>query len=381
MAELKAKAGLEDVVATDSSICFIDGDRGVLSYRGYDIHDLARYSTFEETCYLLWHGRLPVKRRARRSAVAAGGGAAAARGGPAADEDAAAGGRDGRAAHAGLGAGALRSRRPRQLGPARRTARRCGSPAQVASLVATWGRLQAGGGPIAPGPGAGPCRQLPLHAHRRAPRRDRRARDGRRADAARRPRAERLDLRRARRRRDAHRHPLGGRRRHRHAQGAAARRRQRRSDEDAARAREGRHARARRRVRARQARSARRRSRASATASTRPRTRGPRTCAQMSRELGARAGQPQVVRDVRADRGDRQGREEAESERRLLLGLHLLHDGHPDRALHADLRGEPHIRLDRARAGAAGQQPSDPAAGRVHRSGLPAVVAAARTQR
>ena len=61
MAEVKARAGLEDVVATDSSICFIDGDRGVLSYRGYDIHDLARFSTFEEIGYLLWHGRLPIK--------------------------------------------------------------------------------------------------------------------------------------------------------------------------------------------------------------------------------------------------------------------------------------------------------------------------------
>ena len=57
--DVKPKAGLEDVVATSSAICFIDGDRGILSYRGYDIHDLARFATFEETCYLLWHGRLP----------------------------------------------------------------------------------------------------------------------------------------------------------------------------------------------------------------------------------------------------------------------------------------------------------------------------------
>src|SRR5688500_7850921 len=58
-AEVKSKAGLEDVVATTSAICFLDGDRGVLAYRGYDIHDLARFATFEEVCYLLWHGRLP----------------------------------------------------------------------------------------------------------------------------------------------------------------------------------------------------------------------------------------------------------------------------------------------------------------------------------
>src|SRR6188474_1890039 len=55
----KPKGGLEDVVATSSRICFLDGDRGVLAYCGHDIHDLARNATFEETCYLLWHGRLP----------------------------------------------------------------------------------------------------------------------------------------------------------------------------------------------------------------------------------------------------------------------------------------------------------------------------------
>src|ERR687890_501005 len=55
----KPKAGLEDTVATSSAICYLDGDRGVLAYCGYDIHDLARQATFEEVCYLLWHRRLP----------------------------------------------------------------------------------------------------------------------------------------------------------------------------------------------------------------------------------------------------------------------------------------------------------------------------------
>jgi citrate synthase len=54
-----APKGLEGVVATTSSICYIDGERGVLAYRGIDIHELADNSTFEETCYLLWYGRLP----------------------------------------------------------------------------------------------------------------------------------------------------------------------------------------------------------------------------------------------------------------------------------------------------------------------------------
>ena len=53
------KAGLEDVIAGESSICYIDGEKGILAYRGYSIHELATNSTFEETCYLLWSGRLP----------------------------------------------------------------------------------------------------------------------------------------------------------------------------------------------------------------------------------------------------------------------------------------------------------------------------------
>ena len=60
MVEVKGfKEGLEDVVAADSTICYIDGDRGILSYRGIDIHELAEKSSFEEVCFLLWEGRLP----------------------------------------------------------------------------------------------------------------------------------------------------------------------------------------------------------------------------------------------------------------------------------------------------------------------------------
>jgi citrate synthase len=60
-AEAKPKAGLEDIVATSSAICFLDGDRGVLAYCGFDIHDLAEQATFEEVCFLLWHRRLPTR--------------------------------------------------------------------------------------------------------------------------------------------------------------------------------------------------------------------------------------------------------------------------------------------------------------------------------
>src|SRR3982074_1466581 len=59
MSTAVAPKGLEGIVATSSSICWIDGDAGVLSYRGIDIHELAEHSTFEETTYLLWFGKLP----------------------------------------------------------------------------------------------------------------------------------------------------------------------------------------------------------------------------------------------------------------------------------------------------------------------------------
>jgi citrate synthase len=61
MAEAKAevKVGLQGVIIAQSDICSIDGEHGKLTYRGYDIHDLAVHSTFEEAVYLLWHGRMP----------------------------------------------------------------------------------------------------------------------------------------------------------------------------------------------------------------------------------------------------------------------------------------------------------------------------------
>ncbi|HXH82426.1 MAG TPA: citrate/2-methylcitrate synthase [Candidatus Tectomicrobia bacterium] len=56
------KAGLEDVVVSTSEICFIDGHRGRLLYRGFNVDDLVAHSTFEEVTYLLWHGRLPSRK-------------------------------------------------------------------------------------------------------------------------------------------------------------------------------------------------------------------------------------------------------------------------------------------------------------------------------
>jgi citrate synthase len=54
-------AGLEGVVAGESEICYIDGYQGVLSYRGYNIHTLAKNAIFEEVIFLLWNGWLPKK--------------------------------------------------------------------------------------------------------------------------------------------------------------------------------------------------------------------------------------------------------------------------------------------------------------------------------
>jgi citrate synthase len=147
----KPTGGLEDVVACPSAICYLDGDRGVLAYCGYDIHDLARGATFEEVCYLLWHRRLPTRAelgdlqsqlaaarplpesilRLMRSLPPVGG------------MDAlrtlvsALAHYDGEADDASAQANQRKAVR---------------LVAQTASIVATWGRLQAGGGPIAADP-------------------------------------------------------------------------------------------------------------------------------------------------------------------------------------------------------------------------------------
>lgn len=51
--------GLEGVVALDSELSYIDGQKGLLIYRGYDIDDLARNASFEEVSHLLWKENLP----------------------------------------------------------------------------------------------------------------------------------------------------------------------------------------------------------------------------------------------------------------------------------------------------------------------------------
>ena len=54
-----AEKGLEGIIASKTSISYIDGQNGRLFYQGIEINELAEHSTFEETIYLLWHGQLP----------------------------------------------------------------------------------------------------------------------------------------------------------------------------------------------------------------------------------------------------------------------------------------------------------------------------------
>jgi len=150
----KPKAGLEDVVAATSSICYLDGERGVLAYYGYDIHDLARGASFEEVCYLLWHGRLP--NRAELGDLQSQ--LAAAR--PIAEpilrfmkQLPASDGMDTlRTLTSVLGQYDPEANDNSQPANYRKAVR---LTAQMASLVATYGRLQAGAGPIQPDPALG----------------------------------------------------------------------------------------------------------------------------------------------------------------------------------------------------------------------------------
>jgi len=55
--------GLRNIEVADTRISSIDGEKGKLIYRGYDILDLTKKSNFEETAYLLLHDELPSRRQ------------------------------------------------------------------------------------------------------------------------------------------------------------------------------------------------------------------------------------------------------------------------------------------------------------------------------
>jgi citrate synthase len=155
--DAKPKAGLEDVVAGESAICYLDGARGVLAYHGYDIHDLAhaeRGASFEEVCFLLWHGRLPsraelgdLQTQLASARVLPEPVIRAMRSLPKVD-----------------GMDALRTltsilghydNDAAEMSPAANYRKAVRLTGQIASLVATWGRMAAGGGPIDPDPALG----------------------------------------------------------------------------------------------------------------------------------------------------------------------------------------------------------------------------------
>jgi citrate synthase len=147
----KAKGGLEDVVATSSAICYLDGDRGVLAYCGYDIHDLAKHATFEDVCYLLWHRRLPTRAELGdlQSQLAAARPLPEAiirlmKSLPPVDGMDALRTLTSALAHYDAEAG--------DASPAAQYRKAVRLTAQIGTLVATWGRLRLGGGIITPDP-------------------------------------------------------------------------------------------------------------------------------------------------------------------------------------------------------------------------------------
>ena len=148
------QAGLQDVIATSSGICFIDGELGVLSYRGFDIHDLAEHASFEEVCFLLWHDRLPSRAELGNLQSEL----AASRGLP-----------DGvlrlmRSLPPGHGMDVLRTLASAlahadpdvgDSSPEANLRKAVRLTAQLSTLVATYGRFAAGGAPIQPDPALG----------------------------------------------------------------------------------------------------------------------------------------------------------------------------------------------------------------------------------
>jgi len=59
---IELNKGLEGAITCESTIGYVDGQKGWLVYRGYNIFDLAKHSNFEETAYLLIYGKLPTKK-------------------------------------------------------------------------------------------------------------------------------------------------------------------------------------------------------------------------------------------------------------------------------------------------------------------------------
>jgi hypothetical protein len=373
----KPKAGLEDTVATSSAICYLDGDRGVLAYCGFDIHDLARHATFEEVCFLLWQRRLPT--RAELGDLQSQ--LIAARPLPEAVL------RLMRALPAGNTMDALRTltsalghydpdTNDQSAQANHRKAVRL--TAQIASLVATMGRLNKGGGLIQPDPvlshaanflymltGDRPSAlatrafdvALILHADHEL---------NASTFAARVAAATLTDI---------HSTIVG-------AIGALKGPLHGGANADVMRllleiGADAPPEKAEEVVRAKLARK----EKIPRLRPSRLPHRGPAgdpSARDVARSRPARRP-ADLVRDVAAHRSAREGGEEAERERRFLFGVDLSLARHRHRSVHADLRGQPRLGLDRARARAVREQSADSPARRVHRPRVPAALPAARS--
>ena len=361
----KPKGGLEDVVATSSRICFLDGDRGVLAYCGHDIHDLARNATFEETCYLLWHARLP--NRAELGDLQTQ--LAAARPLPEAilrlmkmlpPSD----GMDAlRTLTSALGHYDPDAHDNSPPAAYRKAVRLTG---QLSSIVATWGRMQQGGGPVAPDPVMGHAANflymlsgnrpdatavkamdiaLTLHADHEL---------NASTFAARVAAATLTDMHSAIVAGiGALKGPLHG------GANAEVMKMLLEIGQDAPAERIDAY------IKGKLAKK----EKISGFGHRVYHTEDPRAThlRKMSKALGQKAGNTKWYEMSERIEAHREGREEALSERRLLFGVDVLHDGDSDRSLHADLRGQPHQRLDRACARAVRQQPVNPPARRLYR--------------
>ena len=209
-------SGLEGIVAASTRLSHVDGERGELIIAGYPVGELAEHATFEETTWLLWHGDLPssaqleafraelaaAARRCRRRPMALLRECAQARLDPM------------DALRIAAGTISLRLRRPLR-----------GIVARMPTIVAAYLAAAAGPGADRTAPRSRPRRELPLHAERTDAGRGARARARDLSQHRRRPRAQRVDLHRARDHVNRIGPRLGCRRRARRAQGAAARRR------------------------------------------------------------------------------------------------------------------------------------------------------------
>ena len=196
--------GLEGVIAAVSSICYIDGDHGILAYRGIDIHELADNSTFEEVCYLLWFGKLP--NRAELQRVHPGARAMNASSTPAIISLLR------QAPQHALPMDVLRTvvsalslLRSRGEGqhPEANLRKSIRLTSQIAMIVAAYDRIRKGKPLVEPDRSLSHAANFLLMLNGEPPSQDRRARPRHRSHPARRPRTERLHLRRARDRRHA----------------------------------------------------------------------------------------------------------------------------------------------------------------------------------